>query len=48
MANPQPVLSISGLGKTYGDARVLDAVDLEVGPGEVRTAQVGMSQTREL
>ena len=35
MANPQPVLSISGLGKTYGDARVLDAVDLEVGPGEV-------------
>jgi ABC-type sugar transport system ATPase subunit len=35
VANPQPVLSVSGLGKTYGDARVLDAVDLEVGPGEV-------------
>ena len=29
------VLTVRGLSKTYGDARVLDAVDLEVGPGEV-------------
>ena len=35
MAVPAPVLSVQGLGKTYGDARVLDAVDLEVGAGEV-------------
>jgi ABC-type sugar transport system ATPase subunit len=29
------VLRVSGLTKSYGDARVLDAVDLEVAPGEV-------------
>jgi ribose transport system ATP-binding protein len=30
-----PALSIQGLSKSYGDALVLDAVDLEVGAGEV-------------
>ena len=35
MALTTPVLSIRGLTKSYGDARVLDRVDLEVGPGEV-------------
>ncbi len=31
----RPVLEVRSLSKTYGDARVLDAVDLEVGAGEV-------------
>jgi ABC-type sugar transport system ATPase subunit len=31
----RPVLEVRGLSKSYGDARVLDAVDLLVGPGEV-------------
>jgi ABC-type sugar transport system ATPase subunit len=30
-----PVLAVRGLSKSYGDARVLDSVDLEVAPGEV-------------
>lgn len=30
-----PVLAVRGLTKSYGDARVLDAVDLHVGAGEV-------------
>ena len=30
-----PLLSVRGLTKSYGDARVLDAVDLEVSAGEV-------------
>ena len=32
---PAPILDVRRLSKTYGDARVLDAVDLEVGRGEV-------------
>ena len=35
MALTAPVLKIRGLVKSYGDARVLDAVDLDVGQGEV-------------
>ena len=30
-----PVLSVVGLGKDYGDRRAVDAVDLEVTPGEI-------------
>ena len=35
MALAPPVLSVRGLTKSYGDARVLDMVDLEVAAGEV-------------
>lgn len=31
-----PVLSVRGVSKSYGGVRVLDAVDLDVEPGEVR------------
>lgn len=31
----EPVLSIRGLSKTFGDVRVLDDVSFDVGPGEV-------------
>ncbi len=32
---PQPVISISGLRKSYGDAEAVHGIDLEVQPGEV-------------
>ena len=35
VADPPPVIRISGLVKTFGRFRALDGLDLEVGPGEV-------------
>ena len=32
---PEPVISISGLRKSYGDAEAVRGIDLEVQPGEV-------------
>jgi ribose transport system ATP-binding protein len=35
VAGSAPVLEVRGLSKSYGDSRVLDAVGLEIGAGEV-------------
>ena len=35
MSTPQPVILAAGLTKTFGPARALDGLDLEVAPGEV-------------